>query len=105
MLKFANPYNEVFHLKKHSKDLFQSGKLEVLYADDGVFVFTRSLNKQLALVAINTSEEHCDLQLQMEPNMLLSGQLGLDPLLSDGNGLVSMSLRRQSSNLYLKAVP
>ena len=105
MLKFANPYNEVFHLRKHSKDLFLSGKLDVLYADDGVFVFTRSLNKELALVAINTSEEHCDLQLKMEPNLLLSEQLGLGTLLSDGNGFVSMSLRRFSSNLYLKAVP
>ncbi|SMF57953.1 hypothetical protein [Pseudobacteriovorax antillogorgiicola] len=100
------PYLDVLRLKFKSRKLFRSGELDVLYADRGVVVYTRKLDSQLALVAINSSDEEQDVDLKMEPNMSLDGQLGRESnLFSDNDGRVRMSLEGLSSHLYLKTSP
>ena len=100
-----NPLQDVLRLKLFSRKLFKLGELDVLYASEGVFVFTRKLDTQLALVAINSGEEDCELDLMTEPNLLLSGQLEKGTLFSNSDGLMRMSLKGMSSHLYLNSSP
>lgn len=88
-------------LRLKSRKLFQVGDMDVLHAKDGVYVFTRRLDDQLALVTVNSMASSQIVSFVLEPNLKLTNQIAGESLSADGDGCLTLTVAPMSSNFYL----
>ncbi|ACK72709.1 alpha amylase catalytic region [Gloeothece citriformis PCC 7424] len=87
---------------RHQYPALRTGDYQIVYADDTVYVFTRSLDKQRVLVAVNVDDEKKNIDFNFEvnespPNKLVYGNSEI----SWDNQQVSLTIPGRSGCIFV----
>ncbi|NRA66935.1 MAG: hypothetical protein HRU19_20775 [Pseudobacteriovorax sp.] len=81
-------------------DLFATGRFDLLFAENGVFLYTRRNQDRLALVAINTGEDETSVRVDWDERCILSDLNGIEVIVPDADGGLEISMEAQSVGIF-----
>ena len=80
--------------------LFSNGRFDLLHAKDQLVLFTRSNQKELALVAINTGPEKQSVHVSLASAAILDELGGGNRLIPDANGDIELAIEGHSVGIF-----
>ncbi len=84
----------------HVEEILNSGNFEVLFAEEEIVIFKRTLQDRIALVVINTGGNERKVRISLEPEEIFTSSFGLESLVVDKAGGLELMVEPSSVDVF-----